>query len=92
MKNILHRLYYGELYECENIVKEKSAQCFKQQEKTLKAYDVFMQTLSEEQKAMFEKWQNLDGLDWADSVEAAYLRGFKIGMLIAIEAHRGDNA
>ena len=47
-----------------------------------------MQTLSKEQKEMFEQWQNLDGLDWSDSVEAAYLRGFKIGMLIAIEVHR----
>ena len=88
MKNILQRLYYGELYESENIIQEKSTQCPKQQERTLKAYDIFMQTLSKEQKEMFEQWQNLDGLDWSDSVEAAYLRGFKIGMLIAIEVHR----
>ena len=88
MKNILQQLYYGELYECENIVKEKKPHQSKQTEKILKAYDTFLATLSKEQTELFENWQNLDGFDWVDSVEAAYLRGFKTGMLIAIEVHR----
>ena len=88
MKNILQKLYNGELYESENMVKEKSSEQSKQTERILKAYDGLMETLSKEQKELFKKWQDLDAFDWLDSVEAAYLRGFKTGMLIAIEVYR----
>ena len=90
MKNILQQLYYGELYESENIVTEMSSQRMGNKETTLKAYEILMRTLSAEQKALFNKWQDLDCGDWSYNVEAAYIRGFKIGAQIIIEVHR-DN-
>lgn len=49
-----------------------------------------MKSFSKEQTTLFNEWEHLHNETWGEETEAAYHRGFKIGALLAIEAHRID--
>lgn len=90
MKNIIDQLYYGQICESENIIDVKEQKLRQQQNLCAQAHDMFWNSLSEEQKAAFEKWELLNGSSWSEEVKAAYVRGFKIGALIGFEVNKID--
>ena len=89
MKNIISRLYYDELYpDYFDDKKQRKKEQLKQEwdKKHSRLHD----SLSEKQKDYFNAWLDVDGLEWNDTVEAAFIRGFKIGALIGIEINNID--
>ena len=85
MKNVIQRLYYGQLREIENTGKELPKRNSVARDK---AYKLLTESFSEEQKKLFSAWEDTYGEQLCDTAEAAYIRGFKTGALFGIEIYQ----
>lgn len=92
MNETIRKLYSGELVEYENTGCTKPN---KARNERLNKLDRLLRelekSLSEEQKKIFQEWQGLDTDNWLEENEHAYIRGFKVGTMLAIEAHQVDD-
>ena len=84
MKNLIKELWYG------NILPQEAHQTNSKEMKYLLGYIThhhkdLEKTFTDEQKAIFEKFQNCWGEYASLSEEAIFEYGFKLGMQIAIE-------
>ena len=84
MKNLIKELWYG------NILPQEASQTNSKEMKELLGYIThhhkdLEKTFTDEQKAIFEKFQNCWGEYASYSEEAIFEYGFKLGMQIAIE-------
>lgn len=84
MRTVIEEIFDGEKYRTENIVRSEK---YKQMQKTADVfYRQFIDTLSEEQKNMFEEVYNqIIGLE-AEQSNTSFIQGFKLGLNVAIEA------
>ena len=89
MKSIIQMLFDGNLCEGNKVV-EFSYERKERLEKLVQLEEALLTSFTEEQKNDFEKFVELSDANWADEVDGAYKRGFKIGGLFAIEIHRID--
>lgn len=83
MKSILHELYIGNLDELYAILDKKLMGSAKDEEN--KTYDKLYATLTEEQKQLLDPFLDLLSDRYADIEEYRYIKGFKTGLLIAVE-------
>lgn len=83
MKSILHELYIGNLDELYAILDKKLMGSAKDEEN--KTYDKLYATLTEEQKQLLDTFLDLLSGRYADIEEYRYIKGFKTGLLIAVE-------
>ena len=90
MKNIIQRLYDGELYESGNIIDKAQWKKTKTEESRGKAHDALWNTLSASQQDLFRAWELESSNIWTEEIEEAYTRGFKIGALLGFEINNVD--
>ncbi|MDE6868432.1 MAG: hypothetical protein K2J83_04740, partial [Clostridia bacterium] len=84
MKSMIEEIYYGRRGHNETIVNNCTYN--KQLDKINKLIEEFLLTLNEKQKAAFDKIMCADmGLE-AETAFTHYEEGFKIGLLLGIEA------
>ena len=81
----LENFYYGNISPHENIVRQTGlfAKVFNKLSKT---EDTLTETLSDEQKALFDKFNETNAKLCDISEKEAFIRGFKLGLRFMFEA------
>ena len=83
MKNIIELLYYGQINEAERSDNPHSH--IQPPDEEDKAYDLLYSSLSDEQKKLFEQWEELYANRMGDRIDYTFARGFKIGFHLAFQ-------
>ena len=83
MKNIIELLYYGQINEAER--SDNPNLHIKKPDKEDKAYDLLYKSLSDEQKELFNQWEELYADRLEERVESKFARGLKIGFQLALQ-------
>ena len=81
----LENFYYGNIIPHESIVKQ-TGHFAKVLNKLNKAEDNLTETLSEQQKILFDKFNETSSMLCAVSEKEAFIHGFKLGMRFMFEA------
>ena len=84
MKSIIDLIFDGEIDERNRVTKPKDSS----KDKAYIAYEKLKNTLSEEQQKMLEKFIEETAVNDEKIYKGIYSRGFKVGLLIGIEAAR----
>ena len=84
MKKILELLYYGQINEAERPTEPECIETSTPDEED-NTYDAFYASLSKEQKALFEQWEELYALRLENRIDDKFARGFKMGFHLAVE-------
>ena len=84
MKKILELLYYGQINEAERPPEPECVETTPRDEED-KTYDALYASLSKEQKALFEEWEELYALRMGNRIDDKFARGFKMGFHLAVE-------
>ena len=86
----LENFYYGNISPHESVVKQSSHYA-KMLNKLSKTEDALTSTLSEEQKALFDKFNETNSKLCDISEKEAFIRGFKLGLCFMYEALDDSN-
>lgn len=78
MKSIIEQMYYGNISEFDrkSVVKGDAE---------LQAYDAIYSRLDDEEKALFDKFEEIITMNFGEEMRATFERGFKIGARIGME-------
>jgi hypothetical protein len=88
MQSLINKLFNGNANaECENLIDSAMHERNVKLDDAEKRETKFVNTLSDEQKKLFNEWRTAQGDVWCDEVDLAYERGFKTGALLMIEVH-----
>ena len=83
MKSIIKELYYGNLREY-----DKEIKCKNLSKKENEIYSKLIESLSLEQKQLFDEYIKIQDNYSTKFAEEKYINGFKTGLLICIETNK----
>ena len=78
MKSIIEQIYYGNISEFDRKTVVKG-------DAELQAYEAIYSRLNAEEKALFDKFEEILSMNYGEELRATFERGFKMGARIAIE-------
>ena len=78
MRSIIEQIYYGNISEFDRrrVVKNDDE---------LQAYDAIYDRLNAEEKALFDKFEEILSMNYGEEPRETFERGFKIGARMALE-------
>lgn len=83
MKSIIEQIYYGNISEFDR-------KTVVQGDDELKAYEAIYNRLNAEEKALFDKFEEILSMNYGEELRATFERGFKMGARMAIEIAEFD--
>ncbi len=87
MIKVIDKLFNGNIAESENLFTREESKRNKHLENADNKMGLLMATMNDKQKELFAAWQLEENELWCDEVETAYIRGFKTGVHIIVEAY-----